>query len=56
MLIKQLEYLAEADVAGVVLGARVPIVLGNRSGSTAALLTSCAMALLLAHSKRSTQP
>ena len=48
MLAKQLEYLAEADVAGIVLGARVPIILTSRADKTLARLSSCAIALLLA--------
>jgi len=48
MLAKQLEYLAEAQVAGIVLGARVPIILTSRAEKTMARLASCAIALLLA--------
>jgi phosphotransacetylase/acyl dehydratase len=48
MLAKQLEYLAEAQMAGIVLGARVPIILTSRSDGTLARLGSCAIALLLA--------
>ncbi len=52
MLAKQLEYLAKAEVAGIVLGARVPIILTSRADKTVARLSSCAIALLLArHSK-----
>ena len=46
MLAKQLGYLAEADVAGIVLGARVPIILTSRADKTLARLSSCAIALL----------
>lgn len=49
MLAKQLEYLADAQMAGIVLGARVPIVLTSRADKTLARLGSCAIALLLAH-------
>jgi len=56
MLAKQLEYLANAESAGIVLGARVPIVLTSRSDSPLAHQASCALALLLAHSKRKTLP
>jgi phosphate acetyltransferase/phosphate butyryltransferase len=52
MLAKQLEYLADAETAGIVLGARVPIVLTSRSDSPLAHMASCALALLLAESKR----
>ena len=48
MLAKQLEYLANAQIAGVVLGARVPIMLTSRADGTLARLCSCAIALLLA--------
>ncbi len=51
MLAKQLEYLAEAEVAGIVLGARVPIILTSRADKTLARLGSCAIALLLARHK-----
>jgi len=54
MLAKQLEYLADAEAAGIVLGARVPIVLTSRSDSPLAHQASCALALLLAHSKQKT--
>jgi phosphotransacetylase/acyl dehydratase len=52
MLAKQLEYLAEAQTAGIVLGARVPIALTSRADSPMSRMTSCAIALLLAHHKR----
>jgi phosphate acetyltransferase/phosphate butyryltransferase len=51
MLAKQLEYLADAQMAGIVLGARVPIILTSRSDGTLARLGSCAIALLLARHK-----
>jgi len=52
MLAKQLEYLADAQSAGIVLGARVPIVLTSRADSPLAHMASCALALLLTHSKQ----
>lgn len=52
MLAKQLEYLADAEAAGVVVGARVPIVLTSRSDSAKTRLASCAVAVLLAHARR----
>jgi phosphate acetyltransferase len=52
MLAKQLSYLADADAAGIVLGARVPVVLTSRADSAKARLASCAVAVLLAHSRR----
>jgi phosphate acetyltransferase/phosphate butyryltransferase len=51
MLAKQLEYLAGAEIAGVVLGARVPIVLTSRADQTPARLASCAIALLMARQR-----
>ncbi len=52
MLAKQLSYLSEADAAGIVLGARVPIVLTSRADSAKARLASCAVAVLFAHARR----
>jgi len=52
MLAKQLEYLAGAEAAGIVVGARVPIILTSRSDSTKTRLASCAVAALLAHARR----
>ena len=48
MLAKELQYLANARSAGIVLGARVPIVLTSRADSADSRRVSCAMALLLA--------
>ena len=48
MLAKQLEYLGGAQMAGIVLGARVPVILTSRADKTLARLGSCAIALLLA--------
>ncbi|CAA7617285.1 Phosphotransacetylase [Candidatus Terasakiella magnetica] len=53
MLAKQLSYLADADAAGIVLGARVPIVLTSRADSAKARLASCAVAVLFAYARRS---
>ena len=52
MLAKQLEYLAEAQSAGIVLGARVPIILTSREDSPLVHKASCALALLLAQSRQ----
>jgi phosphate acetyltransferase len=49
MLAKQLEYMAEAQSAGIVLGARVPIALTSRADTVLSRMASCALALLLAH-------
>ncbi len=47
MLAKQLEYLGGAQMAGIVLGARVPVILTSRADSAQTRLTSCAVAVLL---------
>ena len=47
MLAKQLEYLGGAQAAGIVMGARVPIVLTSRADSAHSRIASCAIALLL---------
>ncbi|MDP3287052.1 MAG: bifunctional enoyl-CoA hydratase/phosphate acetyltransferase, partial [Methyloversatilis sp.] len=52
MLAKQLEYLAEALAAGIVLGARVPFVLTSRADSAETRTTSTAIAVVMAHAKR----
>jgi phosphate acetyltransferase len=52
MVAKQLEYLANALLSGIVLGARVPIVLTSRADDAQARTASCAIAQLLAHHKR----
>lgn len=52
MVAKQLEYLANALMAGVVLGARVPIVLTSRADTAETRAASCAIAQLMAHKKR----
>lgn len=52
MLAKQLEYLANARAAGIVLGARVPIILTSRADSSETRLASCAVAVKLAHTRR----
>ncbi len=52
MLAKSLSFLADADCAGLVLGARVPVVLTSRADSVMARLGSCALALLMVHARR----
>jgi phosphotransacetylase len=52
MLAKQLSFLAHADAAGIVLGARVPIILTSRADTVRARMASCAVAVLLAHARR----
>jgi phosphate acetyltransferase len=54
MLAKNLTFLARADAAGIVLGARVPIVLTSRADSVRARMASCAVAVLYAHARRGT--
>ncbi len=52
MLAKSLSFLAGADAAGIVLGARVPIILTSRADSLVARLASCAVAALVAAARR----
>ncbi|MGF1639389.1 MAG: bifunctional enoyl-CoA hydratase/phosphate acetyltransferase [Rhodospirillales bacterium] len=52
MLAKQLTFMADAEAAGIVLGARVPIVLTSRADSARTRLASCALAVLLVHRQR----
>jgi phosphate acetyltransferase len=52
MLAKSLTFLADADAAGIVLGARVPVILTSRADSTITRLASCAVASLVAEAKR----
>jgi phosphate acetyltransferase len=52
MLAKQLEYLGGAQMAGIVLGARVPTILTSRADSAETRLTSCAVAVLLHHATK----
>ena len=55
MMAKQLSFLANADSAGLVLGARVPIVLTSRADSVRARIASCGVAMLVAHARRRPQ-
>jgi phosphate acetyltransferase len=52
MLAKSLSFLAGADAAGIVLGARVPIILTSRADSVMTRLASCAVAALVADARR----
>jgi phosphate acetyltransferase len=52
MLAKNLIFLARADSAGLVLGARVPIILTSRADSLRARMASCAIAVLYADARR----
>lgn len=56
MLAKQLTFLGGADAAGVVLGARVPIILTSRADSLRTRLASCAVAVLLARAATKAAP
>ena len=51
MLAKQLSFLANADSAGIVLGARVPVILTSRADSVRSRIASCAVAMLAAHAR-----
>ena len=55
ILAKQLSFLANADSAGLVLGARVPIILTSRADSVRSRIASCGVAMLAAHARRQRQ-
>jgi len=52
LLAKELSFLANADAAGIVLGARVPIILTSRADNLRTRMASCAVAALYAHARR----
>ena len=52
ILAKQLSFLANADSAGLVLGARVPVILTSRADSVRSRIASCGVAMRLAHARR----
>jgi phosphate acetyltransferase len=56
MLAKSLSFLAQAEAAGIVLGARVPIILTSRADSLVSRLASCAVAVLVAAARRKSAP
>ena len=56
MLAKNLTFLSGADAAGIVLGARVPIILTSRADNVRTRMASCAVAMLLAHSRGAKEP
>jgi len=56
MLAKNLSFLSHADAAGIVLGARVPVILTSRADNVRTRIASAAVALLLAHSQQAKQP
>jgi phosphotransacetylase len=55
MVAKQLSFLARADSAGLVLGARVPIILTSRADSVRSRIASCGVGMLAAHARRQSQ-
>jgi phosphotransacetylase len=55
ILAKQLSFLAKADSAGLVLGAKVPIILTSRADSVRSRIASCGIAMLAAHARRQRQ-
>jgi phosphate acetyltransferase len=54
MLAKSLSFLAGADAAGIVLGARVPVILTSRADPVMSRLASCGIAVLMAYARRQT--
>ena len=56
MLAKNLTFISKADAAGIVLGARVPIILTSRADNVRTRMASCAVAMLLAHSRLAKEP
>ena len=52
MLAKNLTFLAKADAAGIVLGARVPIILTSRADSVRTRMASCAAAVVYAQARQ----
>ena len=53
ILVKQLTFMAHADGGGIVVGARAPIILTSRADNIRIRLASCAVAVLVAHARRS---
>lgn len=56
MLAKQLEHMGHASSAGIVLGAKVPIILTSRADPLETRIASCAISLLVAHHNRNSPP
>ncbi len=56
MLAKNLSFMAGADAAGIVLGARIPLILTSRADNVRTRLASCAVAVLYAHYLMQNQP
>ena len=55
-LAKNLTFISKADAAGIVLGARVPIILTSRADNVRSRMASCAVAMLLAYSQMAKEP
>jgi phosphate acetyltransferase len=56
MLAKNLSFLSKADAAGLVLGARVPVILTSRADNVRTRLASCAIAVAFANAQRAAAP
>jgi phosphate acetyltransferase/phosphate butyryltransferase len=56
MLAKNLTFMARADAAGIVLGARAPVILTSRADNERTRMASCAVAALYAHARRAQNP
>jgi phosphate acetyltransferase len=56
MLAKQLTFMSGADAAGIVLGARLPIILTSRADNLRTRLASAAVAVMVAHARRQVAP
>jgi phosphate acetyltransferase len=56
MIAKQLEYLADAQIAGIVMGAKVPVILTSRADGVTARVASCALALLVVKARAAPSP
>jgi phosphotransacetylase len=56
ILAKNLSFLANADSAGIVLGAKVPVILTSRADSVRSRIASCGVAMLAAHARRQAAP
>jgi phosphotransacetylase len=52
MIAKQLQYLADAQAAGIVMGLRIPIILTSRADGALARVASCALAVLVVHARQ----
>ncbi len=56
ILVKQLAFMAQADGGGIVMGIRAPLILTSRADNVRVRLASCAIAVLVAHARRSGPP